>query len=255
MAARAGGASLEAMNDAVPVTSRKTVARVAGSLYLLASVCFFLAMVVRSGIRVGDSPAALADGIRSSAVLFRAGLVADLVSWTLFLLTAIALYALLRHVHRLAAAAMVVLVAIMVTVGYVNDVNLFAELTIATDPGYARAFGADGSAALVRLFSDIHGDGIVIDELFFGIWLVPLAYLVTRSRQLPRLVGVLLYVAAADWTVQFLANVLAPDLPYVFEVAQVGAVGELVFVGWLLIVGVGPVRGVPTVAAAASRPS
>ena len=50
--------------------------------------------------------------------------------------------------------------------------------------------------------------------------------------------GALLLVAAMSWMGQFLANLLAPDLPYVFEVGQVGGAGEFVFVVWLLIFGI-----------------
>jgi uncharacterized protein DUF4386 len=72
---------------------------------------------------------------------------------------------------------------------------------------------------------DAHANGLVIDEMFFGLWLVPLGYLVIRSRQIPWVVGVL--VAAMSWIGQFLANLLSPGRPYVFVVGQVGGAGEL----------------------------
>jgi Domain of unknown function (DUF4386) len=220
------------------MTSPRIMARVAGALYLLASVLFVLAMFVRSGIIKASTAAGAADDIRSSASLFRASLAVDLVSWTCFLLTAMALYVLLQHVHRLAAAAMVVFVALLVAVGYLNDLNLYTALTVATDVQYAHAFGADASNALATLFIATHSNGLVINEMFFGVWLVPLSYLVIKSGQFPRLVGVLLVVAAVDWIGQFLANLLAPGLPYVTAFGQLGGIGELVFVAWLLIVGI-----------------
>jgi len=218
------------------MTSPKIVARVAGSLYLFSSVCFVLAMLVRSGIIKSSDTAA--HDIRHSASLFRASLAGDLVSATCFLLTAMALYVLLQHVHRRAAAAMVVFVAVIVAVAYLNDLNLYTALAVAADARYAHAFGANASNALTTLFLDTHSNGLVISELFWGVWLVPLSYLVIRSGQFPRLVGILLVVAAADWIGQFLANLLAPGLPYVFAIGQLGGVGEIVFVAWLLIVGI-----------------
>ena len=92
----------------------------------------------------------------------------------------------------------------------------------------------------MRLFTDARLHGLVIDELFWGLWLVPLGYLVIRSGQFPKLVGVLLFVAALSWIGQFTANLLAPGLPYVAAIGQLGGAGELVFVAWLLIVGIGP---------------
>jgi hypothetical protein len=220
------------------VTSPKTMARIAGSLYLLASLSFVFAVSVRSGITKATDAAGTADNIRSSAWLFRMSLTSDLVSWTLFLLMAMALYVLLNDVHRMAAAAMVVFVAVLVAVGYLNDLNQYTALTIATKAGYAKAFGADASNALVMLSLQTQSNGLVINEMFWGLWLLPLSYLVIRSRQFPRLVGILLIVAAVSWIAQFFADLLAPSIPYPSVVAQLGGAGEFVFIAWLLFSGV-----------------
>jgi len=220
------------------VTSPKTVARIAGSLYLLASLIFIFAVSVRSSIARASDAAGTADNIRSSAWLFRMSLTGDLVSWTLFLLMAMALYVLLNHVHRMAAAAMVVFVVVLVTVGYLNDLNQYTALTIATKAGYAKAFGADASNALVMLSLQTQSNGLVINEMFWGLWLLPLSYLVIVSRQFPRLVGILLIVAAVDWFAQFFADLLAPDIPYPSALAQIGGAGEFVFIAWLIFVGI-----------------
>jgi hypothetical protein len=217
--------------------SPKVAARLAGSLYLFASVCFAFAMFVRPSIEA-SATAGAADKIRHSAFLFRVGLASELVAWACFLLTAMTLYVLLRHVHRLAAAAMVVLVAVLVAVGYLNDVNLYTALTVATDAHYQHAFGTDASNELVTLSTDTQVNGLIIDELFWGLWLVPLSYLVMKSGQFPRPLGVLLIVAVVNWTGQFFANLLAPDLPYVTSLGQIGGVGELIFAAWLLIFGI-----------------
>lgn len=219
--------------------SPKTTARVAGSLYLLASLLFVFATYVRSTVR-GGGAAQIADHVRASAPLFRLGVASDLVSATLFLLTAMALYMLLQHVSRTAAGAMVVFVAVLVTVAYVNDVNELTALTIATDGAYARSLGTDASNALVALSFQAQSNGLAISELLWGVWLVPLSYLVIRSRQFPRVVGILLALAAVNWLAQFVADVPTPGIPLVSAVSQAGGVGELVFVGWLLVFGIRP---------------
>jgi hypothetical protein len=216
------------------VTSPKTMARVAGSLYVLASLCFIFAVSVRSGITKASDAAGTAENIRSSAWLFRMSLTGDLVSWTLFLLMAMALYVLLNHVHQMAAAAMVVVVVVLVAVGYLSDLNQYTALTIATKAGYAKALGADASNALVMLALQTQSNGLVINEMFWGLWLLPLSYLVIRSRQFPRLVGILLIVAAVNWIAQFFADLLAPGISYPSAVAQIGGAGEFVFVAWLI---------------------
>ena len=135
------------------MTSEKRLARIAGSLYLI-----------------------VADNIRASATLFRLGFVSDLVQATCFLLTAMALYLLLKHVNTLVASAMVTFVAVSVAIMCLNLLNQFVALSIATGEGYSSVFGSAGSDELAMLFVDMHHDGYLLAQMFFGLWLLPLGY-------------------------------------------------------------------------------
>ena len=214
----------------------KPLARIAGALYLGMSVCFVLAGSLRSQV-IGAHAEAMAERIRDSTMMFRVSLAVDLASGALFLFTAAALFLLLKEVNQLVAAAMVALVALSVGVECATLSNQYAALTIATHADYARALGPSGSEALVRLFADLQGKGLVIDELFWGLWLLPLGYLVIKSGYFPKLVGVLLIVACFAWLAELFVTVLAPDLHRVNSVLTAGAIGELVFIVWLLVKG------------------
>ena len=218
-------------------SSPKTLARIAGLLYLGTSVPFVFAVQVRSRIIEPADAAATVHNIRASATLFRVGLVADLVSWAGFLATALALYLLLKHANQLAAVAMVAFVAVMVAVGYSNKVNQYSAITIAMSAEYANGLGQAGANALVLMFTDVQGNGLDINELFFGLWLLPLSYLVIKSRYFPRVIGGLLIIAGLSWIAQFLVILLAPSLKGVISFLGVGSDGELIFIGWLLVRG------------------
>ncbi len=230
------------------ISSPKTLARIAGLLYLGTSVPFVFAVQVRSRIIEPSDAAATAHNIRASATLFRVALVADLVSWAGFLVTALALYLLLKHTNQLAAVAMVAFVAVMVAVGYLNTVNQYSALTIAMSPGYANGFGQAGANALVLMFTDVQSNGLDINEFFFGLWLLPLSYLVIKSRYFPRVIGVLLIIAGLSWIGQFLVILLVPSLKGVISFLGVGSDAELVFIGWLLVRGARPPKPAPAVA-------
>jgi len=219
------------------MSSPKTLARIAGLLYLGTSVPFVFAVQVRSRIIEPADAAATVHNIRASATLFRVGLVADLVSWAGFLATALALYLLLKHANQLAAVAMVAFVAVMVAVGYSNTVNQYSAITIAMSAEYANGLGQAGANALVLMFTDVQGNGLDINELFFGLWLLPLSYLVIKSRYFPRVIGGLLIIAGLSWIAQFLVILLAPSLKGVISFLGVGSDGELIFIGWLLVRG------------------
>lgn len=214
----------------------KRLARIAGSVYLCVAVLGgFAELVVRDRIVELGHPLATAENIRDSATLFRAGFVADLVQATLFLLTAMVLYLLLRGVNELAARAMVVIVAVSVAIICLNLLNEWVALQIATD----RAFGA-GSDALVGLFAGMHHDGYLIAQIFFGLWLLPLGYLVVKSGWFPTWIGVLLIAGCFGYLVDTFATFLAPGIADTIEaiVLAPAAIGELSFVAYLLIKGV-----------------
>lgn len=222
------------------MTAPKTLARIAGLLYLLVAVFTVSAGLVNTAIVERGDAAATAGGIRASATLFRIGFVSELVGAVCFLLTAMALYRLLRHVSGAAAAAMVVIVAISVSIQSLNLLNQSAGLMTATGQDPAGDFGQQGPDRLVMLFADMYHDGYLIAQTYFGLWLLPLGYLVVRSRYFPKALGVLLVIACFGHLTDVFARLLDPGFgALVSPVAMTpAAVAEIAFIAWLLVKGV-----------------
>ena len=223
------------------MSSPKTLARLAGLLYLAMALCSgFAEFYVRRSIVVPGDAVATAENIRASAALVRLGVVTDLVQAACFLLTAMALYALLKQVDQSAAAMMVTFVAVSAGIQSLNLLTQVAALAIAIGESYQRAFGPAGSDALVMLFIDLQHDGFVVAQLFFGLRLLRLGYLVARSGYFPRMLAALLVAACAGYLADLFVHFLAPasEAGLLPVVGIVGAVGELGFMAWLLVVGV-----------------
>ncbi|MEV2277418.1 DUF4386 domain-containing protein [Nocardiopsis sp. NPDC049922] len=213
----------------------KKLARVAGFLYLLVAVFTIFAGVVNTRVAESGEAGATADAIAASATLYRVGLVSEMVGATAFLMTAMALYLLLRHVHPMAAAAMVTFVAVSVAIQSLNLLNQQTALAIATGEDFA--FGPTGSDQLATLFVDMRHDGYLIAQTYFGLWLLPLGYLVIRSGYFPRVLGVLLIIGCIGHLTDVFARFLAPDLgasisPFVMTPP---AIAEVSFIVWLLV--------------------
>jgi len=95
--------------------------------------------------------------------------------------------------------------------------------------------------ALAMLFLNLHFHGLVVDEIFWGLWLFPLASLVYRSRFLPRFLGVWLALAGFAWVLLSLTGILLPQVQdKVDTYTQPAVFGELAFMLWLLIKGAKP---------------
>lgn len=223
--------SLRTPDRTVPAPKR--LARIAGGLYLVVAVFTIFAGLVNTRIVEPGNAAATADNIAASATLFRVGLVSELVGAIAFLLTGMVLYVLLKHVNQLAAAAMVTFVAVSVAMQTLNLLNQHAALTIAT----GQDFGPAVSDGLTLLFAGMQRDGYLIAQTYFGLWLLPLGYLVYRSDYFPKAMGVLVVVGCCGHLVDVFTRLLAPDLgaaisPFALTPA---AVAEISFIAWLLV--------------------
>jgi hypothetical protein len=218
--------------------SRKRSARLAGALYLSYIAVTIFANVTRDRLVVPGDAAATTERIVASVQLLRFSFVGDVLAGVLFLLTAWALYVLLKPVNTEVALLFLLLNAAGVAVQCLNMLNLFAAAVIVTDGGSLSAFTGEQSQALALLFVELHEAGFAIAQFFFAAWLLPLGYLVFRSGYLPRLLGVILMVESAAWLLYPLQYFLAPALGGVRYVSSVvGFIGEFSLALWLLIMG------------------
>ena len=195
------------------MSSPRHLARIAGVFYLMVGIFGgFAEGFVDPKLYVAGDAAATAGNVAANSELARMGVVAHLVDGVFFALTAMALYLLLGHVQKTAARLMVLFVALAVGMICLNAVFLFEGMQVATDPSYLAAFGIAGSSALVMVLLDIQHYGTLAAQVFFGLWLVPLGYLAYRSGLFPKVLGVVLVVAAVSYVADTFAAFLLPDL-------------------------------------------
>src|SRR5438445_6493221 len=159
------------------VTSPKRLARIAGILYLLVGITggFAEGFVEPKMYVVGDA-AATGANVVANAGLVRLGVVSDLLDQTFFVFLALTLYVLLKHVHQIVARTMLVLLGLAAGISCLNTVFLFEALRVATGAVDLSALGTAGSNAMVLLLLDAQHNGILVAQIFFGLWLVPLGY-------------------------------------------------------------------------------
>jgi hypothetical protein len=217
----------------------KNPGRFAGLLYVLTSILGFFAMgYVPGKLIVHGNAAATANNIAAGEMLFRLGIAGQLVGQAGFIFVALALYDLLKGVNRRQALLMVTLIVISVPIAFVNELNSFAALALIRGADFLSVVDKPQREALAMLFLNLHGRGLVVAEMFWGLWLFPLALLVYKSRFLPRFLGVWLGLAGAAWVVLSLTGIVLPQYQdRVNSYLQPAIIGEIVFMLWLLIIG------------------
>ena len=164
-------------------------ARLAGAIYLIAmALGIFSQVVVLGRIVVPGDTAATAGNILASEGLFRLGIVLDVITFVGDALLAWAMYQLLRSVQEslaLLGALLRVADAAILAVTTFGGIIVLQVLR----PDYLRAFTSDQLHDLVRLFLSARGLGFYVGFVFLGLGSAAFAYLMFKSRYVPRILA------------------------------------------------------------------
>ncbi len=203
----------------------KKLARQAGFLYflLIPLGVFGIMFIPMQFIDPGDIASTI-NNIETDTFTFRLSIVSALITQLVQILVVLALYQLLKSVHKNAAVLMVISILIAVPIAMLNELNHFAVLE------------SLGNAEQVSLFLELHEYGVSIAQIFWGVWLFPMGYLVYKSGFIPKIIGVLLCIACFGYLGDSFAFFLDLNLGFAFSDSTFA--GEIALVLWLLIKGV-----------------
>src|SRR5205814_3876638 len=148
------------------------------------------------------------------------------------------LYRLFRAVSEKHAVMMVILALVPVPIVFLNVLNEIAALILVSGADFLSAFDKGQLDALGLFFLRLHSQGLVVAEIFWGLWLFPFGILVIRSGFIPRILGVLLIISGSAYLASSSASLLLPRYAHlVGQVVMVLGSGELPMMFWLLIRG------------------
>ncbi len=215
-------------------------ARIAGAWYvsMVVTAPFSLIYVPRTLIVRGNATAT-ASKILGAEMVFRLGIVCELITAIISIFLVMALYRLLEGVDKTQAWMMVILGALVsAPISFLNVTNEMAALILLRGADFLSVFNKSQLEALAMLFLRLHGQGLIVVQIFWGLWLFPFGVLVMRSRFLPRILGVLLIVNGfAYLAVSGTALLLPAYSGVVGRFALIAETGELWIMLWLLIMG------------------
>src|SRR5215471_4033416 len=214
-------------------------ARIAGAIYLSMVITgpFSLIYVPGKLIVRGDATATAAN-VLAHDTMFRLAIVAGLFGQVIFICLAIALYRLLSDVSKNWARLMVGFVLVAAGVGFADELNNLGARILFRGGEFLSVFDKTQLDALGMFFIRLHGQGIMIAEIFWGLWLFPFGLLVFRSGFLPRWIGVWLMVNCFGYVILSMTSLFFPAYnDKLFAWLQPVLFGELAIMLYLLIKG------------------
>jgi hypothetical protein len=225
------------MSNMVTNLSPKKIARIAGFLYLM----YFVASIISDLLghfAFGDA-AVIVNNIIAHEWLSCIGFIIGLFSALLFLLTAWALYVLLKPVNKNLALLFLLLNSVGVAIQCFSMLGLFAGLLLLNGADYLKVFQTNQLQALAMLFANLYKNGFMIAQIFFGIWLFPLGYLFLKSKFIPKILGILLIIDCFAVLIWFFQFFFFTDYKVIlYPCLVVSFIAEFSLTLWLLINGV-----------------
>jgi Domain of unknown function (DUF4386) len=222
----------------------KKTARIAGVLYLFLAITGVYGLIyVSSQTYVHEDMAATAQKMLAKEFLFRTGIAGNLISQTLFVFLALAFYRLFKSVNEQHAKIMVALVLVSIPITFIcESFNITALMVLKGD--IMPSLPIEQKQEWAMAFLKMNGSGILVAEIFWGLWLIPLGLLFYKSGFMPRIVGILLVIGGIAYLIEVSAQLVFRD--YRFFVNQFSSVilpiSEFSTILWLLIKGVKDVK-------------
>jgi hypothetical protein len=221
------------------MNSLKKQSRIAALIYFLNALpAPFALLYVPNVLIVRGNAAATASNVRDSEFLLRLGIAGELLSATIVIFAMVAFYQLFKAVSQKHAMTMIVLMLVSVPISYLNVLNDLAALTFARGPAFlSSVFDRAQLDALVLFFFRLHNQGVIVAQIFWGLWLFPFGLVVIRSGFIPRFVGIAAIVAGCGYVISSsVALFLPPSAQGFADLAMILGLGEFAII-WMVIWG------------------
>jgi hypothetical protein len=220
---------IKELNKKANVDLEHKTARLAGILYLsLIPLGIFGIIYVPSSLIVPENITTTISNIIENETLFRWSIISALVVQLVNIILVLLLFKVFKHTNKAMAAVMVIFSLLAVPIAFLNEINNLAVVHLLDQ--------SSESQELISVFLNLHQQGIIIAQVFWGLWLFPLGYLVYQSGYMPKFIGILLIIGCVGYVVDSFTLILLPQFKITFS--EFTFVGEVIFPLWLLIKGI-----------------
>jgi len=228
------------MKNPIADISPRKAAKIAGfALLIMLIPAIFANFFVFPSLIVPGDAATTANNIMANEGLFRAGIGSWLIVITLDVVTAWALYVLLKQANKSLSLLAAWFRLMHAAIFGITLLNLVFVSVLLSGADYLTVFETGQLHALVSLFLNGYNYGFNIGIFFFSFHLGILGYLVYKSGYIPRILGVLLIVSSFGYLIINAGEILLPNYPEIITlVISVPAfIGEFSLMLWLLFKG------------------
>lgn len=214
-----------------------TTARLAGVWYLILAISGVLGfMIFHSRVFVSNDPQATLTNLINHESAARIRLLLELVIIISQALAAVWFYKLFREINAWAAWTLGVWGTINSAVIMISAISMGAAIEIAKSS--AQTF--QEKVTLIQLLNNLITHAWGVGNIFFGLWLIPMGYIVVNSKRMPVWLGRMLIIGGIGYLLSVFTKYTGMNNSLLELLVIPATIGEFWMIGYLLIYGIRP---------------
>ena len=214
-------------------------ARITGIWYLFMAISGILGfMFYHPQLFVSGNPEKTLENLINLESTARMRLIFELAIVVFQALTAVWFYKLFKNMNEWAAWTLGIW-------GSINSVAIMISaiaIASAIDIANSSIPTMEDKVLLIQTFQSIIANAWGIGGLFFGLWLLPMGYIVVKTKRMPLWLGRVIFLGGFGYLINTMVNYAGIDLPYNRVLILPATIGEFWMIGYLLIYGIRPVH-------------
>jgi hypothetical protein len=212
-------------------------ARLTGLWYLILAVSgIFGFMVLHPRIFVTDDPQKTLNNLINLGTESRLRLIFELIIIVSQALAAVWFYKLFREINKWAASVLGIWGTVNAVIIVVSAIAMNSAIEIAN----SSLPNLQEKTIIVQLLGQIMRNAWLVGGLFFGLWLMPMGWLVFRTERMPIWLGRILFIGGIGYILQTFIISAGVKSTYLDILIIPASIGEFWMIGYLLIYGIRP---------------
>ncbi len=209
------------------------IARTAGIWYLLMAISGILGFMVFHAQVYDADPQQTVTNLVKGESLARLRLLLEFVIIVSQVLTAVWFYRLFRDINEWAAWSVGIWGTVNAVVIMISAISMGTAIKIAHS-----SLMTEDKVVLIDLLTTLISNAWGVGGLFFGLWLIPLGYIITSSKRMPVWLGRTLILGGIGYLISTFINYLGVSGSWIASLTIPATIGEFWMIGYLLIFGI-----------------
>ena len=217
-----------------------TTARLTGIWYLILAISGMLGFLIyQPQIYIANNPEQTLKNLINLETTARIRLILEFVIIISQALSAVWFYKLFKPINEWGAFTLAIWGTMNAAIILVSAIAMSSAIEIAN----AVTSSMQGKTDMIQLLSQIMANAWGVGSLFFGLWLIPMGYIIVSSKRMPVWLGRTLIIGGMGYIISAFVKYLGIINPLFELLVMPATIGEFWIIGYLLIFGIRPSTG------------